>query len=556
MSKVHPKDPTIPTEKSGDYSPTWVSCPKNLSVFLPSEYPWPVSSAEQDYVSFKAKNSMQLWVDYLSRTNLASFNITDFLRSAESKGVQAGVTLPNVAFSISGGGNRALLYGASILDAFDSRNPQALTAGTGGILQLANYAAGLSASSWLLGGWASADHGRLSYLLESGWTSAFDRGYMDWKRFKSLPRHFFEVRRKKKAGFPVSIVEDDFNHGKSIDFSSVRNKPSYLKRSFPFPILVSTSRKAEGEPLNLESPTYEFTPEDFSVWHNSLNASIPLQYLGSKFSSYNGNAFKCAEGFDNIGSYHGLLNLLTLAFTKLLTSIWIDIVNLFVSGRMYEALVPNPFKGLGAGLVPGSGFVDSETDELLLADGAMAEESLPLYPLLKPSRNVDVIIAVDSTVNSRPSDVADVPGYPNGSSLHQTYARVQLPDYQGHKFPKIPDTNNPEGFVNLGYHQRATFFGCGEDVPLVVYLPNYFVTHTTNQSTMQAVYHESEIEGFLVNSFYIATQTSPTSKTNTTDWSVCLACALVDHQNTRNQVPRTNQCTECFKKYCAGGFKP
>uniref|UniRef100_A0A0S1MIE1 Uncharacterized protein n=1 Tax=Phakopsora pachyrhizi TaxID=170000 RepID=A0A0S1MIE1_PHAPC len=39
MSKFHPKDPTIPTEKSGDYSPTWVSCPKNLSVFLPSEYP-------------------------------------------------------------------------------------------------------------------------------------------------------------------------------------------------------------------------------------------------------------------------------------------------------------------------------------------------------------------------------------------------------------------------------------------------------------------------------------------------------------------------------------
>ncbi|KAI8452718.1 hypothetical protein BY996DRAFT_6415264 [Phakopsora pachyrhizi] len=88
---------------------------------------------------------MQHWVDYLSRTNLASFNITDFLRSAESKGVQAGVMLPNIAFSILGGGNQALLYGASILDAFDSRNPQALTANTGSILQLANYAAGLLA---------------------------------------------------------------------------------------------------------------------------------------------------------------------------------------------------------------------------------------------------------------------------------------------------------------------------------------------------------------------------------------------------------------------------
>lgn len=61
------------------------------------------------------------------------------------KGSIAGETIPNVAFALSGGGNRALLYSASLLDAFDSRNPEAMKAKTGGILQLSNYATGLSA---------------------------------------------------------------------------------------------------------------------------------------------------------------------------------------------------------------------------------------------------------------------------------------------------------------------------------------------------------------------------------------------------------------------------
>jgi lysophospholipase len=52
--------------------------------------------------------------------------------------------------------------------------------------------------------------------------------------------------------------------------------------------------------------------------------------------------------------------------------------------------------GQGLGPIPGSGFPDGETDELLLADGAMAQESMPLFPLLQPSRMVDVIMAVDS----------------------------------------------------------------------------------------------------------------------------------------------------------------
>lgn len=44
--------------------------------------------------------------------------------------------LPNIAIAVSGGGLRALLGSAGILNGLDLRNPQAKQAGTGGILQL------------------------------------------------------------------------------------------------------------------------------------------------------------------------------------------------------------------------------------------------------------------------------------------------------------------------------------------------------------------------------------------------------------------------------------
>jgi hypothetical protein len=64
--------------------------------------------------------------------------------------------------------------------------------------------------------------------------------------------------------------------------------------------------------------------------------------------------------------------------------------------RLILIQVPNPFMGQGKGPTPGHGFPDGENEELLLADGALAQESMPLFPFLQPSRMVDVIMAVDS----------------------------------------------------------------------------------------------------------------------------------------------------------------
>ncbi|CAH7669566.1 lysophospholipase catalytic domain-domain-containing protein [Phakopsora pachyrhizi] len=494
------------SKKTQSYTPQWVTCPKNLGVLLSSSHPWPVSSAERQYIEKKAKNSIQLWSSYLNRINITGFNTTHFLSGAVSNGEKAGYTLPNFAFTIAGGGNRALLYGASILDAFDSRNPQAEAARTGGILQLANYAAGLSASSWLLAGWATNDYERVSSLVHTVWSSAFEREYMDWGQFKKLPHCFREVRRKKKRDFRLTkkksfwgryislrFLNNNSERNKNPVFSSLRNSQSYLESTFPFPILISTSRKGEGEDLDLDGPIYEFTPEDFNVWHNDLNASIPMEYLGSRFSSASGAAVKCARGFDNTGFIMGASsNVFSYQDGRNPKRyFWSDLADFFVKGKMYEALVPNPFEGLGRGLTPGSGFADSEKEELLLTDGAMVQENLPIIPLLKPSRKLDVIIAVDGSVNGRSAGDVEALGYPNGSALYQAYRRTQKPGYQGLSFPRISNTSEPESFIVPGYNKRATFFGCGEQVPLVVYLPNYFVSHTTNQTTTQAIYSVS-----------------------------------------------------------------
>ncbi|KAA1092492.1 hypothetical protein PGT21_004858 [Puccinia graminis f. sp. tritici] len=553
----------LPTPKS--YAPEKISCPASLSVSISSTYPWPTSSAEQAYISSKTTKSLKTWEDYLCRVNLTGFDVKEFLKNSTRDGQVAGRNLPNIAFSLSGGGNRALLYAASIMDAFDSRNPQANEARTGGVLQLANFASGLSASSWLLASWGNANFIRFPELADNAWHSAFTHGYFSWKRMKHYPHHYRDLRKKKKAGFHVSVVDiwgrilsknllNDPDVGRTLTLSSLRSKSEYVEQSVPFPILVTTSRKQEGADLDLDSPIYEFTPEDINVWHPTLNATFPIEYLGSKAGAVTNKATECVTGFDNLGFLMGASsNIFSYQDGKKISkSMLAGLASMFVKGRFYEALVPNPFMGQGMGPAPGTGYPDGERDELLLADGAMAQESMPLFPLLQPSRMVDVILAVDSSVDGRAFDNPNQKGYPNGTSLYRTSMKLQQEGYRGFKFPEVPETYKHTTFTDRGYHRRPTFFGCDKDVPLVVYIPNHFVTKDTSQSTMQAVYKKEDIKGFFENGFYVATQTH--SSQNDTEWPSCLACALVDRQNTRNGMQRTPQCISCFTRYCASGF--
>ncbi|KAH9452286.1 hypothetical protein Pst134EB_016242 [Puccinia striiformis f. sp. tritici] len=136
--------------------------------------------------------------------NLEDFEVKEFLCKAKKNGGKAGETLPNLGFSLSGGGARALSVTASILDAFDSRNEKAKEAKVGGILQLANYAAGVSGSSWLLGSWATSNFPRITTL---DWKLDEENDLWDWNVAKHYLKVYKIVKQKKKAGFPVGIVD-------------------------------------------------------------------------------------------------------------------------------------------------------------------------------------------------------------------------------------------------------------------------------------------------------------------------------------------------------------
>jgi hypothetical protein len=60
---------------------------------------------------------------------------------------------PRIGVAVSGGGFRAMLNGAGVLQAFDSTSSESV-AGFSGLLDSALYISGLSGGAWLVGSWA------------------------------------------------------------------------------------------------------------------------------------------------------------------------------------------------------------------------------------------------------------------------------------------------------------------------------------------------------------------------------------------------------------------
>lgn len=76
----------------------------------------------------------------------------------------------------------------------------------------------------------------------------------------------------------------------------------------------------------------------------------------------------------------------------------------------------------------------------------------------------------------------------------------------------------------------------------------------TNTSTFQNAYPSSEIQGMFQQTFDIATQGIPGIQDGEVvkdkEWSVCLACAVVDRARRSVGVPRSGVCESCLKRYC------
>ncbi|PLW19872.1 hypothetical protein PCANC_05906 [Puccinia coronata f. sp. avenae] len=573
------RDAAIEASPSGGYEPIKVRCRANFTVRVAGTGSDFLGHKEANYVAQKAAKSTSSWLTYLTQVGLSDFDIANFTAGTPPV---AGETLPNIGIAMSGGGIRALIGGAGVLDAFDNRNPEAVDAGTGGILQLANYITGLSAGSWLLGSWATSNFPRFTELNQTVWKLTQTSSFISWDSVKRYPEAISRAKRKSKSGFPISLVDvqsfllsrhliNDTHHGSTVLFSSIRNTTQYVNHQVPFPILLCKSRINGVSQIGPDSPIYEFSPEEFGVSHPTLKAFIPLEDLGSRMiAGKPAGENSCARGFDNAGFVIGASsNVLSqpgfdkFSWGKLLPEAYDEVMR-----HIYdEAIVPNPFYHMGMGIPKEKAYPERESSDLYLADGGWGGEVLPFWPLLQPERKLDVIIAIDFGSNG-PTLYQGT--YPNGTSLFKTFTKTQERAYNNIHFPKIPDPRDP--LFKQVLNKRPSFFGCNEtQAPIVIYFPNYFVVAKTDQATTKTAYSEGEINAFFKNSFGIATQTRPGVDANSfeydidsiekmlgragpiskTRWKECLACALIDRQVTRNRMARSPQCQRCFAKYCA-----
>jgi len=567
-SPVSPADTLVrrafSNSPTGGYEPGFVQCPRDGSPFLRSARD--ISEGEQQFLETRRKKTNVALADFLRRAGLQNFNVNGFLEERT----------PNIGIAFSGGGYRAMLSGAGALKAIDSRTKGTTDAGgVGGLLQSANYIAGLSGGSWLLGSVLVNNYTTIQDLQDSKKIWDFTNSILSPEgtgiRLLSNIPYYDELNdevRSKDRNFNVSVTDfwgralsrqfiDLDAGGPGVTWSSIALTQAYKDADFPFPIVVALGRNPGEVLLSTNATVYEFTPLELGSFDPQLFTFTKLEFIGTEVArGVPVNTSACVRGFDNAGFVMGtssslfnalILNLESSGLSGPLRELAEAALGTFSANEFDIANYdPNPFFG-----VRPDAFPSADDKDLTLVDGGEDLQNLPLHPLIQPARNLDVIFAFDNSADTLRSD-GSTSNWPNGTALVASYARSLVPEIaNGTEFPAVPDVNT---FVNLGLNNRPTFFGCSASnftnsqnpPPLLVYIPNSPFTFHSNFTTMDLDYSNEDRDSMIQNGMEIATQ--PTEE----DWQVCVACAII-HRNTEQMGTQTEQCRQCMTKYCWDG---
>lgn len=429
----------------------------------------------------------------------------------------------SVGIAISGGGYRAMLTGAGVLKALDSRTadssyyqPSLLK----GLLDGATYLSGLSGSGWLITSLYHNNFRSIDELINpSGdfkiWNLQNHMLFPDGKglyfddandsetasymanAFRYYTRILAQVTSKRVSGFPVTITDiygrlltgtllahgdgDSASAGLATQWSDIATYSFFKQKQAPYPIIMALARRSPGEDEAVNSTTIEITPHELGSFDPALHAFADLKYLGTPLDNNRvitknrGDAGQCVSGLDNVGFIAGTTSSLfdrmiqmainsTRPVTKMIGSLMsavVDPTNLDVA-----EYAPNPFYHYqNPTYAPTTDFLTSEKT-MHLVDGGLSGENVPLWPLIYKPRGIDMILAVDNSDNS---DIK----WPTGRSLIDTYLRAsgKIADTeegqtsnpgQNGKVPKhyMPRVPDENSFVNLGFTTRPVFFGC------------------------------------------------------------------------------------------------
>ena len=199
------------------YAPTVGACPSGTTLVRQVGHnasAQTLSQSEHDYITARRSQVLpDAWLAYLTNLKtLPSLTLPVYV-DAILQGKLGKDKLPKLGIATSGGGHRAAIFGAGILNALDGRNGTSVDAGTGGLLQTATYLAGLSGGSWLVGSLAQNNFPTIQDLVfgsstTTGWNtqldllSPSDNATLNSEFVSSL---FGELAVKYYEGFPVTI---------------------------------------------------------------------------------------------------------------------------------------------------------------------------------------------------------------------------------------------------------------------------------------------------------------------------------------------------------------
>ncbi|KAK0552920.1 hypothetical protein OC846_001500 [Tilletia horrida] len=554
---------------TGNYAPGLVACPAPVQPgttgLIRNASNNAVNDAEAAFIAKHRSLRASDWAAYLNRSGFTDSDFPGGLSNYTSN----IANLPKAGLAVSGGGYRAMLVGGGMVQAFDGRNSTANQRGTGGILQLVDYIAGLSGGSWLTGSLAINDHQSVQSLHDSVWDLQNNLVIPEDNTLSFFADLVKDVAEKASVvGRSYTGITDYWgralsdhllnsswpSQGQATTWSDIRNTSSYRNASYPFPIVIADEREPGALLISLNSSIWEFTPVEFGNWLPTEPAFIPIDTFGTNFSdgvSQETNG-QCYAGWDNFGYTVGTSSaLFTSLFTRLIQSNGSSIIKdalLLITGAVAAvgndvAQIPNPLRNYGS-------TNNTRAEKLTMVDGGLDLQNVPLWPLLQPARDLDAIIAVDSS--------ADVSQWPNGTAINATAARARNPFFSA---VAVPDFPSPNTMVNLGLNTRPTFFACNASdainagtaanrtsSPLVVYMPNYPWVSLGNTSTYQLAYAPDESQMVIDNAFAAATLNGTEA-----DWPQCLACALTERSWARIGVRRPEACTACLNKYCWNG---
>jgi len=576
----------FPANQPHGYVPQVGSCPSSAPSIRSAEN---LSSNETEWLKTRRSATIDPMRDLLGRMNITGLDTNQYIDNHRDN----TSSLPNIGIAVSGGGYRAMLNGAGLIQAFDSRSNNATSPGQlGGLLQSATYLAGLSGGSWLVSSLYANNFTSIDDILAQD-TSADDSGNL-WQLdnsifdgpdtggiqlldsvgyFKSLVD---SVSGREDAGFNTTITDywgralsyqliNATDGGPAYTFSSIAQQEWFTSGSVPLPLVVADNRAPGQVLISSNSSIFTFSPWEMGSDDPNTYAFAPLKFVGTNFTGGSPrNDDKCVSGYDNMGFvfgtssslFNGALTTVDSAQSQssgAFSGIVLDALQSILEkiGKAEEDIADwvNPFYHYNNG-----SNVNAPDETLTLVDGGMDGQNIPLHPLIQPNREVDVIFAVDSSADTNstwPTENSSA-NWPNGQSMVSTYERSLSKIANGTSFPAVPDINT---FINNGYATKPTFFGCDASnttgpTPLVVYIPNAPYVYNSNVATLDLKYNDTQRNAIILNAYNGATQGNGTLDAQ---WPACVGCAILSRSLSRTNTDVPDICTQCFDRYCWDG---